>query len=475
MSFTRIFLGALAIALFAFLATYRLSENPPTWLDEGTIAQVSINLSQSGMYGIQTAPGHFISTDFLTTGFPVIYPIAASFSLFGTTILNARIIMLLFMTLLCALSYILVYSLATERRHAVALFSLFLLITFAPLYGHGKNVLGEVPGLMYFVASLILFHFATRRSAPLLWVLSGVLTGLSMVTKPIYLLIIAPSAFLIFLIERKKISLSAISLYVTGVAGILLLWFFVHIGSIEALKQILFTGNADNTTLSARLLKTVWQFLSELQPLYFLGLLGVWWTSILLRAWNKVEVSTVELYAGIFSAINFGLYLASRGFYRYFFPAEALALVFLPLALYQTPIPNRYRNAFIRSGTALLVTLILFQGYQTFFRSWIAEFKDSTRAALLSEHLQNIPAGKSIFLYNVPEAVIFLSSNTYYQYLRYGDTIIRGEEHLPLLFGGFVDLILVDQKFPDTDKILPLYTEVSRFDKYVLYEKKATH
>ncbi len=467
------FLLAIVIAIFVFLATYRLPENPPTWLDEGTITQVAINLVHSGTYGIQIAPGQFVSTDFLTTSFPVIYPIALSFSIFGITILNARVVMVLFMALLCALSYFLIRALTGERRWPLLpLASLFLLVTFAPLYGHGKNVLGEVPGLMFFVASLVAFHFAQKRSDMWPWILSGTLLGLSMATKPIYLFIIAPSALLLLLIQRKRFSLKNISACAAGVLGVLGLWFFVHVTNIEALQQILFAANVDNTSLSARLLRNGAQFVSELQPMYFLGLLVLWWGSILFRRWRAVEISSVELFAAIFSAVNFFLYLASRGFYRYFFAAEALALVFLPFALYAAPIKEQHRDLFLKCCAVFLVLLILFQGYQTFFRSWISEYRSSARSALLAEHLRSIPKDRSVFFYNVPEAVIFLPSKNYYQYLRFGDNVIRGEENLAALFRGETDFVLVDGKFPDTDKILPLYTEISRFDKYILYQKR---
>lgn len=466
-----VLLFATAVSLFIFLATNRLTENPPTWLDEGSITQVSLNLSESRTYGIQVAPSTFVSTDFLTTSFPVIYPVALSFSIFGISILNARVVMVLFMALLCILTFLLVRALSPERKYFIPLLSLYLLVTFAPLYGHGKNVLGEVPGLMFFVASLVAFHFAQRHPGLWPWMLSGALAGLSMATKPIYLFIIAPSALLLFLIHRSRFSLNQLFTFAVSAFSILAMWFFVHVGSIEALKQILFAANAENTTLSARLLKTGAQFISELQPMYFLGLLALWWASLLLRAWHRVEITSVELYAGIFSGINFVLYLASRGFYRYFFPAEALALIFLPLVLYQAPIKNSYRNLFLKSCATFIVLLILFQTYQTFFHSWVAEFKDSNRSTLLSEHLRGIPNDANIFFYNVPEAVIFFPSQNYYQYLHYGDNVIRGEEYLPVLFEGTPDFVLVDQKFPDTEKILLLYTEVARFDKYVLYQK----
>ncbi len=461
----------LAVAIFLSLALFRLSENPPTWLDEGSIVQVSINLSNEGIYGIQIAPHRFVSTDFLTTGFPVIHPIALSFSLFGTTLFNARVVMVLYMTLLCVCSYFLIRALATEKKYFLSLSSLLLLVTFAPLYGHGKNVLGEVPGLMFFIASLIVFYFAEKNRHSLLWLISGVLVGLSMATKPIYLFIIAPSAALTFLLLRQHIPSKNMFVYAAGVSGPLVVWFSLQVASVDALRQILFAANVNSAPLSERLLHTGMQFVSEPQPIYFLTLLVIWSASILLRSRREASASHVELFAYIFSIINFVLYLASRGFYRYFFAAEVLALIFLPIALYQVPVNERYRKVFKRSCAGFLILLVLFQGYQTLFHSWISEFRSSERSGLLSKHMRNIPIHSSIFFYNVPEAVIFLSSSNYYQYLRYGDTVIRGDENLALLFSGVPDFLLVDGKFPHTENITPLYTEVSRFDKYILYKR----
>lgn len=462
---------SIAIGLFLCLSLYRLSENPPTWLDEGIITQVAINLAENGTYAIQTAPGQFIPTAFLTTSFPVIYPISVSFLFFGTTILSARLVMVIFMALVCVLSYLLIRHLALERKRTLALSTLLLLVTFAPLYGHGKNVLGEVPGLMFFLASLITLHFALKRSDVWPWILSGIFLGLSMATKPIYLFIIAPSALLVLLIHRSRFSFKKIAVCIGSALSILMLWFFIHIGNLEALQQILLSANTENAPLADRFVRVITQFVSELQPMYFLALLGIWCVSIILRARRGIEISSVELFAALFSLLNLALYLVSRGFYRYFFPAEMLALIFLPLALYSLPL-KKYRDPFLKGSAVFIVLLVLFQGYQTFFSSWISEFKESSRSALLSEHLRDIPADKSIFLYNVPEAVIFLPSQNYYQYLTFGENVIRGEENLSLLFEGTPDVVLADHKFPDTERLLRMYRVESTFDKYTLYIRK---
>ncbi|MBL8158370.1 GtrA family protein [bacterium] len=463
-----------AVVALLLLSFYRLQENPPTWLDEGSIVQVSQNLIDHDVYGIQIAPGEFISTDFLTTSIPVIYPIALSFALFGTDLLIARCVMVAFIILLGWCIFALVRSIAPERGYTTPILSLLLLVTFAPLYGHGKNVLGEVPGLMFFAASLLAFIRAERSGRVPVWVGAGILAGLSMATKPIYLLIIAPSAFLIFLIRRKSLSFNAACAYALGALAVVCAWFVIHLGGdVHALREILFAANADGSTPFQRLPLIFVQFFTELQPMYFLGLLGIWILSLMARWKRGIRVESIEFFAVTFAMVNLGLYLMSRGFYRYFFPAEVLALVFLPLALATISTPPQ-RRTITRVGSGVCIAaLILFQAHQTVFNSWISEYRNSTRSAELTEHLRNIPEGKSVFFYNVPEAVIFFESSEYYQYLRYGDNVIRGEKNLALLFSGTPDFVLVDQKFEETERLTGLYTQVDRFDKYILYEKKS--
>ncbi|TSC63498.1 MAG: hypothetical protein Athens041674_65, partial [Parcubacteria group bacterium Athens0416_74] len=340
MSYFQVAMLLAAVLLFTFLALFRLSENPPTWMDEGVIDQISINIAAYGIYGIQTAPDTFTSANFMTTSFPVFYPVAASFALFGTTLLNARIVMFAFMALLCVTGYFLIQSVARERKYSLALFSLFLLVTFAPLYGHGKNVLGEVPGLLFFVASLLALSYAQRATQFRPWLVSGTLLGLSMVTKPLYLLILLPTTLVMYVVMYRRVSFVNMVAFGLGVTAMLVLWFFLHVTSIAVLKEILFAANTNNVALSTRILENASQFISQLQPIYFFGLLAVWWGSLLLRLRGSIKISDAELFAAVFSVMNLLMYLASRGFYRYFFPAEVLALLFLPHALYETPLTN---------------------------------------------------------------------------------------------------------------------------------------
>ena len=98
---TIVFLGVL------FLATYKLTESPPTWMDEGLIIQPVKNLVESGVYEVQIAPDHFVSPSFISTSYPVTFPIALSFKLFGVGLLQARAVMVLYILLFISVVFLL--------------------------------------------------------------------------------------------------------------------------------------------------------------------------------------------------------------------------------------------------------------------------------------------------------------------------------------------------------------------------------
>src|SRR3989338_7685115 len=138
---------AAALLLF-FLSTYRLTESPPIWTDEGHLIQVAMNAALHGPQAqLQVAPGKFESGAFsATTGYPALFPVAVAFSLFGVTLVSARLVMAVFILLFVFVAWRLAV------RHLplpLPAHALLLLSTFAPLYGNGNNVLGEIPGLLF--------------------------------------------------------------------------------------------------------------------------------------------------------------------------------------------------------------------------------------------------------------------------------------------------------------------------------------
>ena len=467
------FLICIAIAFALFMGTYRLVETPPTWMDEGLITQVAVNMTTQGVYGYQTAPGTFIGAEFLTTSYPVIFPLIAVFKIWGVGLIEARTLMVLFILGFILGAYHLVREESRSTHWLVPLLSLLLLVSFAPLYGHGKNVLGEVPGLMFFVAMLYFLSRMEKGSERWGTALSaGLCAGLAMATKPIYLIVLVPSLIITLYVFRIRFSLRKRVWLFVGSALPVACWYLIQFAATAHLS--IFTGNPDTVSIVELFLTNLRRFVTEFQPLYFAGLMIVWWTSVYIRSTRNRRLSAVETIAIIFSTVNMCAYTVTLGYYRYFFPGEIIALIFFVPSLWYVwdlislRVPLLTRKVFF----GFAIVLVGFQIYQTLFRSWIAEYKDSNRAQELHERIGKLPADKLILLYNVPEAVIFLPHSNYMQYIRLADSVIRGEENVQALAAGIPDSVLVDLKF-DLKNMPMIYTEKDRFDKYILFEKSA--
>ena len=135
-----LFLGIL------FASTYKLIESPSVWYDEGIYVQIATNLANNGLVGMRFSPTEILHVSKFTVEYPVIYPLAGVFKIFGFSILSARLLMVFFILGLAVARYFLIRKLFGPN---LALLSLALLATFPPLYGNGKSVLGETPGLFF--------------------------------------------------------------------------------------------------------------------------------------------------------------------------------------------------------------------------------------------------------------------------------------------------------------------------------------
>ena len=321
----------LTIICVAFLSTYKLTESPPTWMDEGIIIQIAHNVAVHGVYGLQTAPGIFASPAHVSTGFPVILPIVLSFMLFGINLFSARLIMVLFIFGL----FILVYLYMRQYGTRVAVWSMALLATFAPIYGQGKNVLGEVPGLFFLLLFLCLLRrlgdgFREKR----LFVLLGLAGGLSVATKPIFLLLL-PAFCVVAFVYRKSAQFSRQQylLFFLSLIVPILAWMWLQFPETSLSSVLTFYSNPSSVNLVTAVRQNVIRFFAELQPAYTLFLFGIWLISLLYRYRTKKNVTPTELCACIFSLLIIIAYTRTMGVYRHFFTAEFLSLMYLPRAL----------------------------------------------------------------------------------------------------------------------------------------------
>ncbi|MCS6828884.1 MAG: glycosyltransferase family 39 protein [Caldilinea sp.] len=178
------------VALFVFfLFFYNLTDYPKTWFDEGSHLHVPKALVTMGVYADYSSEGlrHFGPT--IGVGPTVMLPIAAAFQLFGIGLLQARLVMALYLAAATLLMFLLARWLLGLRSALVAT-ALLLTMPAIGTVEYGRQVLGEVPGLAFMAAGFLLWFTRWQRSR--LWELTlvGALLGLSVVTKYQYLLVL---------------------------------------------------------------------------------------------------------------------------------------------------------------------------------------------------------------------------------------------------------------------------------------------
>ena len=422
-----------------FFASHHLTESPPLWYDEGIYTQDALNVATYGASLIQTAPGHFESAWSSSGGFPFVYPIALSYKLFGVSVESGRAVMVVFMLLFVAAATFLVYTLFGTRS---ALWTLALLATFPVLYGNGKTVIGEIPGLLYLATFLIVVAHIEKKqfkvSVPFFF-LAGLIAGLCVVTKPLFLVLpVAVIAALIWQRNQIPWRMNIVIAAVLGGVVPLAVHLLMHLNGASLATIIGYYANPYGIaggSLVSTILGNVLRFMRESSPAYCALVYAVWCASVVWRVYRKRPVSLVEKIALIFALFVFVAYVRTAGWYRYFFTANVLALMFFPAALSSFGLR--------RCAIVIMVALILMQSYQLLFTSFVAQYDTSHRTAQIREQFAGVSATSTLFFLDVPELALFAEKRPYYQYLKETAPFVYGEDQLPRIAKGIPDVVIV--------------------------------
>lgn len=204
-----VLLALLAVALLFIALTPNLTRFPVTWFDEGSHLHVPKTLVTYGVYADYSSEGFRYYGPTIGVGPTVMLPIAGVFSLFGIGLLQARLVMAFYLAVSIVLFYVLARRLGRTRFALVAT-ALLLTAQSVSLVEYGRQVLGEVPALVFLLAGLLIWHSSFTRAAAadrsgvgqdfLKLIVVGLLFGLAVVTKNQFLLVMAPSIGLAWLI-----------------------------------------------------------------------------------------------------------------------------------------------------------------------------------------------------------------------------------------------------------------------------------
>jgi len=474
--------GILA-AIAVFFSFYKLTESPSFWYDEGWYFQHAANMATGEIEGLQFAPGDIRHLPITTVGYPLIYTMAVWMKFFGISVLSARLLMVVFIGLLLGASFYLAKRIFGTH---IALASLLLLVTFPPLYGNGKSMLGEVPGLFFFVLALIPFHILSKasessvvgekRSKRLLAVLTGTLIGICVVTKPIFILVLPAFALGVLIYYRqKRISWSIILWGALFALLPIVAWMIAHFGIASTSVNIFeyYANPSDKTDLLATVIRNFKGVFTEVSTLFTLLITLIWSAGLWIRHRRKETITVVEMVAFVFSILILLAFLRTEGWYRYMFQAQIVILIFLPYSLWIVCAAGLKRlpqlhPVKIYGGILFLLAILGF--YQTGFHSFVADAYGSTKTAFWEEYFVHVPASTSVFFDNTPEVVPFIQHRNYYQYISCagGDF---GTEQLAQI--GKADMIVMrSDKYEASPESYSAYTVSETVYKYMILKKK---
>ncbi len=466
-----IILATLFVALF-FVGTWHLSASPATWFDEGINVGIARSALLHGVYSLEVGPNEFVTErQFLvTTNYPVLLPVATSLKLFGQNLFAARLPMVLFLLLFALVAYLLVKRLYGSDA---SLLTLALLVSFVPLYGNGKAVLGEVPGLFFLLAGLWCLPSTLHARKVCL---AGFLFGLCIATKPYFLLLIPAVLCGEYMTSTtRREFLQRIGYGALGAFLPLAVWMWTILPAVSWADVVSTFGYYSNSYATDGfgylVASNLMRFISETTPLHFLllfviSVLGMWFNKKRGGLLRKEEVILIILI--VLTAV---WYLKTPGWYRYFFPAHVLLFVLFPGALL------RIFTRKIAIGVA--VGLVVVQSTMLIGKRNDPLYNSTESAVFSGEVLSRTERDASILVVNNPSIAFLLSGRAVYQYLQinperyFGRNVLHDQSLVPYRYIIFDDQSVVTD-IPDLRQTLDArYEKLFEFGHGILYKHKS--
>jgi 4-amino-4-deoxy-L-arabinose transferase-like glycosyltransferase len=326
----------ITIGMVLFLALWNLTDYPLTWFDEGSHLHVPKTLVRFDVYADYSSEGFRYYGPTLGVGPTVMLPIAGAFRLFGIGLLQARLVMALYLLATIYAFYRLGYGLGASRLAWVAT-ALLVTSRGVGLLLYGRQVLGEVPGLFFVVLGFWVWFANWEQSSWRRLGLVGLLLGLAMITKYQYLLFLAPTLALAWLANLVYYRLVPQRIFI--VPGLVAftcfaLWqvyLILYLGPATAGENLATLGQASAgaaLSLSPRLMEESLKVLMSF-PTYLGSLLPVLVYGFFLALPRRREGQQWGT-LWILVAVNLGWYVvASIGWWRYAFLGLALASLFV--------------------------------------------------------------------------------------------------------------------------------------------------
>lgn len=456
--------------LFIILLFYGFPDSPSPWFDEGINLGIAKSFAEHGVYNMAVGPDQYVVEKqlMITTNYPLLLPVSLIFKLLGTGLWQAKIVMILYLLIFGFLVYQLVKKYYGEKS---ALMSLALMVVFLPLYGNGKSVLGEIPGLVFILSGLFFLDKEKKWQV----VLTGLFFGLGAATKPLYLLFILSllASEFYLAIKQRKVNFSRWLFLSLGGFLPLLIWLLTIIPNkldpVSIYNFFVYYRNPYSVDAGVAIGKNLIRFISESTPVHFLLLFVAFIVSkIIQRRFKQMELILL-----LFILLDLFFYVKTAGWYRYFFPAHILLFILFPHAL--SVIVEKFKNKYIKNYGSMIIVCLLFLAQSiNLLLNISSKLYYNSQPRHLGEIInQLVPADKDILVIHNPAVAFFIKSDKVWQYLAINPYLTSGKQWFAdgsypdyLVTGPGSEMLLKDEK------VLQSYRLILEEGKLDLFKKR---
>ncbi len=427
----------------------QLLDSPRPWFDEGIYLQAGKLLAEEGRFGLRVTPEIVENLKSITVGYPLIAPLAGFFFVFGSSLEVARIMMVLFLLAFLGCGALLSRKLYGRKAGVT---SALLLASFAPLYGNGKNVLGEVPGLFYLmISTLCLLAIERGKRGWKIFFIFGLFLSFAMATKP-HFLVLAPAlvvAAAVLFLRKWRPTFGELGAFCVAVALGFGLWLITQFAGGDLVGVWNHYANPYAVQAMGEVIKqNLRGFVSDATPLHFLFLALIVFGGWFMKGWKKVTAT--EYFLGVFILLIWVAYLRTVGWYRYFFLAHAVLVLLAGGAVW-------YFKQRTRRSWLVTVGLVIVLGAQlsVFLRDPFPLYGREWR--LVRATMQQIPPSATILFANATEAAFFFPGHSYTQYLRITDELHLGKVAIGSFPFGLPEYIVMTDQLDEISPWLGYY------------------
>lgn len=405
-----IFLVAVLIFINIFSFS-TLTTKPALWFDEGINIELARNFSEFGKLDLVVEPSTFSGwgANIGSTGYAITLPLALFFKIFGFGFAQARIYMLIWMNIFILLLF---YFVKKQWNTNVAVITTLLVTTFPAFYALGRTVMGEIPGFVFLLLTLI--WYLHKRNL----FVSGIFLGLAVISKPSVYVFFIPAFVILFLLNKKEFFKKTLKL---GFGAFIpfLVWILIYLPAVSSgstwkdLKEHFINPYSEEGM-------TVWGNITNNLALFFYSPTLIYFSVftliiVLALCLNKdfyKKNRNLFLLSGIYGLFALFYFLKSFGYYRYLIAVQFLIFIFLAptgicLSRYFSNRKHRRPAVVIFFGV-----LVLFQGIYLLAGAKLF-YSNETQETV--EYVKNNFAGSMIGVINLPTVACAIPAENKYQ------------------------------------------------------------